>query len=42
MTWNTKDTNLSWYVHKAHVDHTISGQETADSTLDHSDTTTSA
>ncbi len=39
MTWNTKDTNLSWYVHKANVDHTISGQETADSTLDHSATT---
>ncbi len=27
--------NLSWYVVKANVDHTLSGQGTADSTLDH-------
>ncbi len=26
--------NLSWYVHKANVDHTINGQGTAISTLD--------
>ncbi len=39
MTWNTKDTNLSLYVHKANVDHTISDQGTAISTLDHSATT---
>ncbi len=39
MTWNTQDTNLSSYVPKANVDHTISGQGTADSTLDHSATT---
>ncbi len=38
MTWNTQDTNLSWYVPKANVDHTISGQGTAISTLDHSAT----
>ncbi len=25
MTWNTKDMNLSWYVPKANVDHTVSG-----------------
>ncbi len=31
--------NLSWYVPKANVDHTISGQRTAVSTLDHSATT---
>ncbi len=37
--WNNQDTNLSWYVRKANVDHTISGQETALSTLDHSATT---
>ncbi len=39
MTWNTQDTNLSWYVPKANMDHTISGHGTADSTLDHSATT---
>ncbi len=42
MTWNTQDTNLSWYVPKANVDHTKNGQATADSTLDHSATTPSA
>ncbi len=31
--------NLSWYVPKANVDHTICGQGTAISTLDHSATT---
>ncbi len=36
MAWNTQDTNLSWYVPKVNVDHTISGQETAISTLDNS------
>ncbi len=40
MTWNTEDTNLSWYVPKANVDHTISGQGTAVSTLSHLATTT--
>ncbi len=39
MTWNTQDTNLSSYVPTANVDHTISGQETGISTLDHSATT---
>ncbi len=39
MTWNTQDTNLSSYVPKANVDHTISGQGTGISTLDHSATT---
>ncbi len=39
MTWNTQDTNLSWYVPKANVDHTIRGQGTAITTLDHSATT---
>ncbi len=39
MTWNTQDTNLSWYVPKANVDHTISDQGTAISTLDLSATT---
>ncbi len=39
MTWNTQDTNLSIYVPKANVDHTISGQGTDISTLDHSATT---
>ncbi len=39
MTWNSHDTNLSWYVPKANVDHTISGQGTAISTLDNSITT---
>ncbi len=38
ITWNTQDTNLSWYVPKANVDHTISGQGTVISTLDHSAT----
>ncbi len=38
MTWNTQDMNLSWYVTKANVDHTISGQGTAISILDHSAT----
>ncbi len=38
MIWNTQDLNLSWYVPKANVDHTISGQGTAISTLDHSAT----
>ncbi len=37
MTCNTQDMNLSWYVPKANVDHTIRGQGT--STLDHSATT---
>ncbi len=39
MTWNTQDMNLRWYIPKANVDHTISGQGTAVSTLDHSATT---
>ncbi len=39
MTWNTQDMNLSSYVSKANVDHTISGQGTAISTLDHLATT---
>ncbi len=39
MTWNTQDTNLSWYVPKANVGRTISGQGTAISTLDHLATT---
>ncbi len=39
MTWHTQDTNLSWYMAKANVDHTISGQRTVISTLDHSATT---
>ncbi len=41
MTRNTHDTNLSSYVPKAkaNVDHTISGQGTGISTLDHSATT---
>ncbi len=39
MTWNTQDTNLSWYLPKAIVDHTINGQGTANSTLDNSATT---
>ncbi len=38
MIWNTQDMNLSWYVPKANVDHTISEQGTAISTLDHSTT----
>ncbi len=41
MTWNTQDTNLSWYVPKANIDHTIRGQGTAVSTSDHSATTPS-
>ncbi len=40
MTWNTKHTNLSRYVPKANVDHTINGQGI--STLDHSVTTSRA
>ncbi len=39
MTWNTQDTNLSWYVPKVNVDQTISGQGTAVSTLDRLATT---
>ncbi len=39
MTWNTQDTNLSWYVPNANMYHTINGQITAISTLDHSATT---
>ncbi len=39
MTWNTQDTNLSWYVAKANMDYTISGQGTATSILDHLATT---
>ncbi len=39
MTWNIQDTNLSSYVPKANVDHTISGQGTVISTLDHLATT---
>ncbi len=35
MTWNTQDTNLSSYVPKANVDHTISGNGTGISALDH-------
>ncbi len=35
MTWNTQDTNLSSYVSKSNVDHTIRGQGTTISTLDH-------
>ncbi len=33
---NTQDTNRSWYVPEANVDHTIIGQLTAMNTLDHS------
>ncbi len=39
MTWNTQNTNLSSYVPKANVGHTISGKGTSISTLDHSVTT---
>ncbi len=39
MAWNTQDTNLSSYVPKANMDHTISCQGTGISTLDHSATT---
>ncbi len=39
MTWNTQDTNMGSYVPKANVDHTINGQGTGISTLDHSATT---
>ncbi len=39
MTWNTQDTDLSTYVPKANVDHTISGQGTGISTLNHLATT---
>ncbi len=38
MTWNAQDTNLSSYVPKANVDHTISGQGTTTSTLNYSAT----
>ncbi len=37
MTCNTQDTNRSWYVPKANVDHTVRGQWTI--TFDHSVTT---
>ncbi len=36
---NTQNTNLSCYVPKSNMDHTISGQGTAINTLDHSATT---
>ncbi len=39
MRWNAQDMSLSSYVSKANVDHTISGQGTATSTLEHSATT---
>ncbi len=39
MMWNTQDTNLSSYVPKVNIDHTISGQGTGISTLDHLATT---
>ncbi len=39
MIWNTQDTNLSSYVPKANVDHTISWQGICINTLDHSATT---
>ncbi len=39
ITCNTQDMNLSWYVPKANVDHTIRGQGT--STVDHLATTPS-
>ncbi len=42
MTWTTQDTNLSWYVAKANMDHMISFQGTAISTLDHLATTPSS
>ncbi len=42
MTWNTQDTNLSWCVPNAYVNHTIRGQGTAISTLGHSATTSRA
>ncbi len=42
MTSNTQDTNRSSYVPKANVDHTISGQGTGNSTVDHLATTPSA
>ncbi len=35
MTWNTQYTNLSWYMPKVNVDHTINGHGTAISTLAH-------
>ncbi len=35
MTWNIQDANLSLYVPKANVDHTISGQQIAITTLAH-------
>ncbi len=39
MTRNTQDTNPSWYVPKDNVRHTMSGEGTVISTLDHSTTT---
>ncbi len=39
MIWNTQDTNLSCYMPKANLGHTVLGQGTAISTLDHSATT---
>ncbi len=39
MRWNNQDANLSSYVPKANVDHTISDQGTGISTLDHLATT---
>ncbi len=39
MTWNTQHTNLSSYVPKTNVDHTIISQGTGIRTLDHSATT---
>ncbi len=39
MTWNTQNTTLSSYVSKVIVGHTICGQGTGISTLDHSATT---
>ncbi len=39
ITWNAQDANLGSYVPKANVDHTINGQGTVTSTLDHSATT---
>ncbi len=40
MTCNTQDMNLRSYVPNTNVDHTISGQGTGISTLDHSATIT--
>ncbi len=38
--WKDDMKHLSWYLHKANVDHTINGQGTAVSTLDYSATST--